>query len=100
VIEYEILIKPGAELDAVEISDWYENELPGLGQRFLENYVQTLRIIERNAKYCLNLGDGYRRAHINRFPYNVYFLIEENKAIILGILHQHRDPEEWQKRKF
>jgi hypothetical protein len=29
----------------------------------------------------------------------VYFSIEGNKAIILAIMHQHRDPEEWQKRK-
>lgn len=98
MIGFEIVIKSGAELDAIDISDWYENKLPGLGLRFLENYVQTLRIIERNAEYCLNLGNGYRRAHINRFPYNVYFLIEGNTAIILAIIHQHRDPEEWQKR--
>lgn len=99
MIEFEILIKPGAEFDAIEISDWYENVLPGLGRRFLENYLDTLHIVQRNAQFCFNVGDGYRRAHINRFPYNVYFSIDGNKAIILAILHQHRDPEEWQKRK-
>jgi hypothetical protein len=45
VTEYEILIKPGAELDAEEISNWYENVLPGLGMQFLENYVQVLQNI-------------------------------------------------------
>lgn len=97
--EYEILIKPGAELDAEDISNWYENVLPGLGMSFLENYIQVLQNIQRNAQYCFNVGNGYRRANINRFPYNVYFSIEGNKAIILAIMHQHRDPEEWQKRK-
>lgn len=95
---FEILITSQAEVDASEISDSYENALPGLGERFLNNYFETLQRIERNAQYCFNVEEGYRRAHINRFPFNVYFSIKGNKAIILAVLHQHRDPEEWQKR--
>lgn len=39
---FEILITSQAEVDASEISDSYENALPGLGERFLNNYFETL----------------------------------------------------------
>jgi hypothetical protein len=35
---------------------------------------------------------------LRRFPYLVYFLIEDTKVIILGVLDSRRDPEAHRSR--
>ena len=95
---FNILIKPEAELDFLEIRDFYENVSNELGVRFNEAFIASLMKIERNPFHCFSVGKGFRRAAIRDFPYNIYFEIEESIVVIFGIFHQHRDPGEWQKR--
>ena len=95
---FDILIKPDAESDFLEIRDYYENISNELGQKFTEAFIDALLKIERNPFHCFSVGEKFRRAVIRDFPYNVYFEIEESVVVIFGIFHQHRDPEEWQKR--
>lgn len=42
--------------------------------------------------------EGIRRALLRRFPYAVYFAVEESTVVVLTVLHAHRDPAAWQKR--
>jgi plasmid stabilization system protein ParE len=96
--KFEIIIKPEAENDFVQIKEWYEDSSLGLGSKFSDKFIDTLKKISNNPYYCFNVGFGYRRAYINSFPYNIFFRIENNIVIVLGIFHQHRDPEAWQER--
>jgi plasmid stabilization system protein ParE len=35
---------------------------------------------------------------LRRFPYSVYFLDREDAVVVFAVLHQHRNPTEWQRR--
>jgi plasmid stabilization system protein ParE len=39
-----------------------------------------------------------RRALTRRFPYAIYFVIDEDRVSVLRILHQARDPSESPRR--
>jgi plasmid stabilization system protein ParE len=39
-----------------------------------------------------------RRALLQRFPYAVYFILDDQIIVILAILHQRRDPAVWKRR--
>jgi len=41
---------------------------------------------------------GVRRAITRRFPYSIYYRMERNEVVVLGVLHMRRDPKEWQSR--
>jgi toxin ParE1/3/4 len=41
---------------------------------------------------------GIRRALTRKFPYGIYFSIDEATILILAVLHCARDPAEWQQR--
>jgi plasmid stabilization system protein ParE len=56
------------------------------------------RIADGPLKYR-DLRSGIRRALLRRFPYAVYFSVEEEVVVILAVLHAHRDPAEWQSRR-
>jgi plasmid stabilization system protein ParE len=86
-----------AEIDLAEAVDYYEAQLSGLGHEFVAAVEQQLeRIVENPAMYQV-LHRGVRRAVMRRFPYGVFYLVEE-AVVVLAIEHQARDPEHWKQR--
>ncbi len=39
-----------------------------------------------------------RRAITQRFPYNVFYLIESHAIVVTGIHHAKRHPRRWRRR--
>lgn len=39
-----------------------------------------------------------RRALLQRFPYSVFYVIEPEAVLIVGVVHQARDESTWKKR--
>lgn len=96
---HRLIADAAVDLDVEAAFDWYENEQPGLGPEFLDELRGTYgRIAEGPLKYVA-LRSGIRRALLRRFPYAVYFAVEETVVVVLAVLHAHRDPAEWQRRQ-
>jgi len=88
-----------ADLDVEGAFEWYERQQSDLGLEFLDELRGSYdRIAENPFKYQ-ELRSGIRRALLRRFPYAVYFAVEDQVAIILAVLHVGRDPVEWQGRR-
>lgn len=41
---------------------------------------------------------NFHRALLNRFPYSVFYVIEPDVVLIVGVVHQARDESTWKKR--
>lgn len=94
-----LLSTPRADLDVEAAFAWYENERSGLGLEFLDELRATYdRIPDGPLKYQV-IRSGVRRALLRRFPYAVYFAVEEAVVVVLTVLHASRDPAEWQRRR-
>lgn len=39
------------------------------------------------------VAPGIRRGLMRRFPYAVYFSMDENQILVIAVFHQRRDPE-------
>ena len=95
---YAIEAEPAVEFDVEAACNWYEGEERGLGFEFLEELRAAYhRILDHPLGYQ-DLRSGIRRALTRRFPYAVYFSIEEERIVIVAVLSTARDPEEWQRR--
>jgi toxin ParE1/3/4 len=98
VSQYRVEATPAVELDIEAAFEWYQGEESGLGFEFLEEVRATyLRILDHPLGYR-DRRSGIRRALTRRFPYAIYFSIEDGVVVILAVLHTARDPEEWQRR--
>ncbi len=96
--QYAIEAERAVEVDVEAAFNWYEGEEPGLGLEFLEELRAAYhRILDHPLGYQ-DLRSGIRRALTRRFPYAVYFSIEEEAIVIVAVLSTARDPEEWQRR--
>lgn len=93
-----VRLRPEAEQDLADAAAWYEEQRPGLGQRFLDEAQVTLAAIaERPLAYQL-VHRTARRAVLRRFPFGIFYCVEPDQAVVVGIFHGSRDPNSWKAR--
>ena len=97
-MSYSLLVWPEAQADLAETQKWYEDRTAGLGRQFVEAGDDALASIIRNPLAYPVIRNVVRRTLTKRFPYGVFFLVEDETVVILAILHQARDPELWAGR--
>ncbi len=93
-----MIIRPEAEADLADAQDWYERQRQGLGAEFLLCVEEVLARIDRTPEMYGEVYRGVRRALTRRFPYAVYYRVEEDVVVVLGVFHTHQDPRQWQSR--
>jgi plasmid stabilization system protein ParE len=91
-MKYKIIVRPEAEDDLKETFSWYEDKRTGLGYDFLLHVDAGINFINRNPEIHPIEYNGTRKHLIKRFPYKIIYLIEEEKIIILAVIHGKRRP--------
>lgn len=84
---------PEVEDDAVLAYHWYEGKVPGLGEEFLRTFYAGAVEIARNPLLYPPLHRQFRRRLLRRFPYALYFTVEDQEIVVLGLFHCARDPK-------
>lgn len=83
---------PEVAEDAFAGYAWYEAKAPGLGDDFLRVFYASVGEIPRHPFLHPQVYGDFRRRLLRRFPYAVYFKIEEERVIVFGLFHCARDP--------
>ena len=98
--KFKVLLVLEADSDKETIVDWYETIKPDLGLAWLNEYDRIENSISRNPYLYEENLLFIRRAVFQRFPYTVYYRIDEEEQliIILGVLHQRQDRNEILRR--
>ncbi|TFH03807.1 MAG: type II toxin-antitoxin system RelE/ParE family toxin, partial [Spirochaetales bacterium] len=52
----------------------------------------------RNPRQFPVVHNGVRRGLMKRFPYQVFFLGDNQRVVVLAVFHAKRNPERWQNR--
>lgn len=95
---YALTIRRVAELDITETFNYYESKRLGLGYDFLLCIEESFSKIERNALQYQLVHKGLRRCLVHRFPYAVFYFVDDNDVIVTAVIHAHRDPTSWDER--
>lgn len=97
---YKPVILPLARNDK-EAALWYNDQLPGLGKRFLASVKKSTLFICQNPKaVAIRYGDT-RTILIDTFPYLIHFSVMEksNEIVISAVLSTSRSPKLWKRDK-
>jgi plasmid stabilization system protein ParE len=98
-VTLEISIRPEAEAEMAEAFDWYEEHVPGLGSDFLLNVDAAFHAILRNPRLFPVVHQNLRRALTRRFPYQIFYVLEEHRIVVLAVFHAKRSPKCWKERE-
>jgi plasmid stabilization system protein ParE len=97
VVHPVIFTRP-ARAELIDAQDWYENEAPGLGQRFREAVGAVIERMSTNPRQFPVVHRNIRRALFRRFPYALMFVIDDATLTVIACFHGSRDPAHWQER--
>lgn len=89
---------PEANAELKDARLWYENIRPERGLRFARAVEATVQIIADHPFRFPVVYRHRRRAGVRRFPYGVFYGIEEDRIVVLACFHGKRDPKYWQER--
>lgn len=89
---YTLYFLPEIEGDVIGGYGWYEARSPGLGEEFLRIFYACAEEIPRKPLIYPKIHNEFRRRLLRRFPYAVYFSINDERVIISGLFHCARDP--------
>lgn len=87
-----------ARKELMDAVDWYENERKGRGAKFFIAYLTTLKLILANPMGFSTDFDEVRKAHIQKFPYTIYYGVTGNNVFVYAVFHHKRAPETWKDR--
>ena len=92
-------LHPLAEDDLVAAWSWYEEQVPGLGDRFLDAVRATTEgLADWPGSGAPMLHDDQgavieRRSPTAGFPYAVRYRVIDDVVVVMAVHHQRRHPE-------
>ncbi len=78
-----------------ESVEWYELKAKGLGLKLADEIDTTIERIKLNFDLYPKVVKNIRKIQMNRFPYSLFYEIENDAIIIIRIFHNKRKPIEW-----
>jgi len=89
---------PAAAEEFVTAVGWYEQQRPRLGTEFAAACRSAMALLQdQPLAFRIAHGD-VRRVLLRRFPYAIFYRHRESELLIVAVMHERRDPRQWQQR--
>lgn len=100
VMKYVLKLLPLVYRDLQKAKKWYNTINTELGEDFKNKINQEFEYINQYPKHYQKKHNEIRQAFVTRFPYTIYYIIEENTKtiLIIGVLAQKQSFEKIKKR--
>ena len=93
-----IFFHEAAETELIEAAMFYESEVKGLGQAFLDEVTSAVKQIQAHPEAAPLIGKMIRRKLVRRFPYSLMYSVVADSVRILALANQKRRPFYWHRR--
>lgn len=90
---FQVIFKPLAQLEATEAFNWYAQNHINMGDAFAAEVDRTSCFLSRNPYLYPKVEQEVRRANLSRFPYSLFYVVDDDVVSVLSCFHQHRDPK-------
>jgi hypothetical protein len=99
--KFRIKIDSDAILDIQEATDWYNEQLPGLGSRFQKQVKQQINSLKVGAENYSFRYKEVRCMPVKKFPFLVHFIIEDSTRTVkvFAVIHTSRNPTIWKEKR-
>ena len=95
LVAYRLKFSGRAVREVGEAYEWYEAQSEGLGTEFEAALELQLRRLEQASLLYPEILPGIRRTLLPRFPYGVFYVVRDDLAHILAVVHNSRNPKRW-----
>lgn len=95
---YKLIINPFAETEIKEAREWYNSQKNNLGEEYLAEFKKTVLRIQSNPFQFPIIMKEIRKADTGRFPYSVFYYVNQSVINIFAVFHTSRNPMIWKQR--
>ena len=88
----EVVYKPAAEAEVEIVFREYETQRHGLGTEFLDELQRIEGHLRLNPALYQRIDGDLRRAVLRRFPFGLFYVVDEEQVSVIACLHLHREP--------
>ncbi|HHD75721.1 MAG TPA: type II toxin-antitoxin system RelE/ParE family toxin [Campylobacterales bacterium] len=81
-----------AQQELEDARDYYNLQQDNLGERFKEHIKESVENIREFPLLYPKVNDLLHRVVVHKFPYSLFYIVDETRIIIVSIAHQHRKP--------
>ncbi len=89
------------EIAQIELDDaiqYYNYEVPGLGDAFLDEVLNALDRIGGFPEAWHPCSKRTKRCRTRRFPYGIIYQIRKEEILVVAVANLHRKPDYWADR--
>lgn len=87
-----------AKKEFFKTSKYYEEQVFGLGDDFIDEVEKVLNVIEQQPSSGTKITKTERRFLVSRFPYGIIYSVENDLITIFAIMNLRRKPGYWKTR--
>lgn len=79
-------------------SYYFGTSVENLKRRFREQLIKGLQYISSNPLELALKYRNIRTYNLKIFPYQIHYLYEDDKVMLMGVFHGKSDPQSWEDR--
>ena len=87
-----------ARKEFFEAAEYYEEQVVGLGDNFIDEVENVLNVIKQQPASGTKITNTARRFLISRFPYGLIYSVEADQVVIFAVMNLKRKPGYWKTR--
>ena len=87
-----------AELEILEAVTFYQERAGDIASDFFTEFRKAREEIKAFPEFWREVGGGYRRRLIERYPYGIIYRIKGEEVQIVALAHTSREPGYWKGR--
>ncbi len=88
---YSLRFIPKVYEDVVAGYMWYGDKAEELGEEFIQIFYDHVNNIYSNPLSYSKVYNEFRPCLLKKFPYAIYFIVEDNNIIAFGLFHCARN---------
>ena len=94
-MNWQVFLSESAREDLEEARNWSESRQAGLGSDFLVEVESILELLEQNPKIFPVRSESVRGGPLRRFPYLIFYRIQDLSVEVIAIANTSRKPRQW-----
>jgi len=97
---YKVIVLQPTRKSLWKAIAWYNDKSSGVGNELLNEFFQTLKILEKNPERHKYIFKPFRRILLKKFPYKMIFRIDERRktVVVVQFWHDKQDLEPLEKQ--
>ncbi|WP_009632108.1 type II toxin-antitoxin system RelE/ParE family toxin [Synechocystis sp. PCC 7509] len=90
---------PEALAEYTDAVQYYKKQRTELAQAFINSIEDAVYQIKEQPTRYLVIDEDVQRCMTRKFPYAIFYTVEQEYILILAIAHCSREPRYWKSRK-